>query len=221
MTKRPNSDGFTITELAISITVAGFLAAILFITTFYYYANVLQSETSSELALESQTILAQLTEDIRLADAVSSTNAIADANAPVGGWVTSDPSNIIIIENPAVDSSRNIIFNANTGYPYRNEFIYFTSGSNMYKRVLANTSATGNTAVASCPAAKANSSCPSDRLFSANVGNLKFTFYDAANNTTSDASAARSVTLEVDMAKKSFGKTITLVNTTRVTLRNQ
>src|SRR6266404_2434007 len=156
MTKRQNSDGFTITELAISITVAGFLAAILFITTFYYYANVLQSETSSELALESQTILAQLTEDIRLADAISSTNAITDANAPVTGWVTSDPSNIIIIENPAVDSGRNIIYNSNTGFPYRNEFIYFTNGTSMRKRVLANSSAVGNTAVTTCPAAQSS-----------------------------------------------------------------
>jgi type II secretory pathway pseudopilin PulG len=221
VTKRANNDGFTITELAISITVAGFLAAILFITTFYYYANVLQSETTSELALESQTILAQLTEDIRLADAIAGTNAIADANAPVGGWVTSDPSNIIIIENPAVDSSRNIIYNVNTGYPYRNELIYFTGGSNMYKRVLANAAATGNTAVTSCPAAQSSSSCPPDRLFSANISNLKFTFYDASDNTTSNAASARSVALEVDMSKKSFGKNITLVNTTRVTLRNQ
>lgn len=221
MTARTNSDGFTITELAISITVAGFLAAILFITTFFYYANVMQSETSSELALESQTILAQLTEDIRLADSIASTNAITDANAPVGGWVTSDPSNIIIIENPAINSSRNIIYDNNTGFPFRNELIYFTSGTNMYKRVLANASAAGNTATTSCPAAKANSSCPPDRLFSANVSNLKFTFYDAANNTTSDATQARSVALEVDMAKSTFGKNITLINTTRVTLRNQ
>jgi hypothetical protein len=194
---------------------------VLFVATFDYYADVSRAETSATLALESQTILTQMTEDIRLADAISNSNAIADPNSPAGGWVTSDPSNVIIVESPAIDSSRNIIYNPNTGFPYRNEFIYFNSGSNMYKRILANTAATGNTAVTTCPADKAGPTCPPDRLFSSNVGNLSFTFYDLSDNTTSDATNARSVKLEVDMSKKSFGRTISFTNTTRVTLRNQ
>lgn len=215
------SDGFTITELVISITVAGILATILFVATFYYYANTMQSETTTSLAIESQSILTQLTEDIRLADSISSTNNIADANAPAGGWVTSNPSNVIIIENPAIDSARNIIYDPNTGFPFRNEYIYFVSGTSMYKRTLANASAPGNTAVTSCPTDQATSTCPPDRLFSGNATNLSFTFYDSTGNTTADTSLARSVSLEVNMAKKVFGKNITLSNSTRVTLRNQ
>lgn len=220
MSQRTNQHGFTITELVISITIAGFLAAVLFIATFYYYANILQAQTATDLALESQTILNQLTDDIRLSDAIASTNSISDPNAPVSGWVTSDPSNIMIVQNPAVTSARDIIYNSNTGFPYKNEFIYFTVSGGMYKRVLANTSATGNTAVRTCPAASASPSCPPDRLFSANVSNLSFTFYDASNATTSNPTLARSVALNVDMAKKIFGKNITLSNSTRVTLRN-
>jgi prepilin-type N-terminal cleavage/methylation domain-containing protein len=212
--------GFTITELVLSITIAGVLVLVLFTATFYYYVSTAQSQTATDLALESQTILSQLTEDIRLSDAISSTNAITDPNAPAGGWITSDPSNIIIIENPAVDSSRNIIYDSSTGNPFRNEFIYFQSGSNMYKRVLANTAAIGNTAKTTCPQAQSSSTCPPDRLFSNNISNLSFTFYDASDNTTSDATLARSVSLQVDMAKKVFGKNIILTNTTRVTLRN-
>jgi type II secretory pathway pseudopilin PulG len=218
---RLHQSGFTVVELAISITVAGFLVAALFIATFGYYADVSRAETSASLAMESQTILTQMTQDARLADAISTTNAITDPNAPAGGWVTSDPSNVIIIENPAVDSSHNIIYNADTGAPYRNEFIYFNSGGSMYKRVLANPDASGNTAVTTCPADKAGPTCPADPLFSSNVGDLNFTFYDSSGNTTGDAASARSVQLVADMSKKSFGRTITLNNTTRVTLRNQ
>lgn len=221
MKNHKNRFGFTITELVLSITISGILTVILFTATLYYYANTAQAETSTNLALESQTILTQLTEDIRLADSIASTNAISDANAPAGGWVTSDPSNVIIIEDPAVDSNRNIIYDDNTGNPYRNEYIYFTSGNNMYKRILANTAATGNTVVTSCPESASSSTCPPDRLFSDNVSNLNFTFYDSSGNTTADAASARSVLLEVNMAKKSFGKTVTLNNSTRVTLRNQ
>ncbi|MBA3757392.1 hypothetical protein H0X09_00795 [Candidatus Saccharibacteria bacterium] len=220
MTKREEG-GFTITELTISVTIAGFLAAILFIVTFYYYANVIQSEVSTEMALGSQSILAQMTDDIRLADAIASTNLLADANQPGGGWATNDPSNILIIESPAVTSARDIIFDPDTGFPYRNEYIYFTSGNNMYKRVLANTAATGNTAVTTCPTALATPSCPPDRLLSNLVSNVSFTFYDSSNVTTADASQARSVTLNIDMAKKAFGKNVTLSNATRITLRNQ
>lgn len=219
--KNARQSGFTITELAISLTLAGFLAIMLFMATFYYYANAAQSETATDLALQSQSILTQLTEDIRLGDAIASTNALPDANGPGGGWVTSDPSNIIIIESPAVDSSRNIIYDNSTGYPYSNEFIYFASGANMYKRVLANSAAAGNTAITTCPVAQTTPSCPPDRLFSTNASNLSFTLYDASNATTSDAIQARSVALNVDMAKKVFGKNVTLSNSTRVTLRNQ
>jgi prepilin-type N-terminal cleavage/methylation domain-containing protein len=220
MSKRAAEHGFTITELIISITVAGFLAAVLFIATFFYYANIIQAQTTTDLALESQVILSQLTDDIRLSDAIVSTNSITDPHAPTGGWHTSDPSNIMIVQNPAVTSGRDIIYDSNTGFPYKNEYIYFANTGGMYKRILANTAAVGNTAVTTCPAAQASSSCPPDRLFSANVSNLSFTFYDASNATTSDPTAARSVALEVDMAKKVFGKNITLQNSTRVTLRN-
>jgi hypothetical protein len=219
--KAGHSTGFTVTELVTSIAVGGFLAAAIFVATFYYYANVTQAETATILALESQSILTQMTDDIRLADAVANTNAISDPNAPVGGWVTSDPSNIIIIESPAVDSSQNIIYDTGTGFPYRNEYIYFGSGGNMYKRILANTAATGNTAITTCPPDKASPTCPADRLFTSNLSNLSFTFYNFSDATTSDATQARSVKLVVDMTKKSFGKNITLSNSTRVTLRNQ
>jgi prepilin-type N-terminal cleavage/methylation domain-containing protein len=51
--KKPQNDGFTITELAISLTVASILALVLFTATFYYYVNTAQTETSTNLALES------------------------------------------------------------------------------------------------------------------------------------------------------------------------
>jgi hypothetical protein len=218
---RLNEAGFTVSELALSITVAGFMATVIFAATFFYYANVQQAEAAASLGLDSQSILTQLTEDTRLSDAISTTNALADAHAPVGGWVTSDPSNILIVENPAVDSSHNIIFDSSTGLPYRNEYIYFTSGTNMFKRVLANPNAVGNTAITTCPAGAATSSCPPDRLFSIYVKDMNFTFYDSSDNTTADASQARSVSLVVNMAKKIFGKNVELDNSTRVTLRNQ
>lgn len=213
--------GFTIVEVIIAVGVSTILAGTLFTVTLYYYANALQSQITTEMALESQVILTQLVDDIRLADSIASTNTISDTYAPTGGWMTNDPSNIIIIQSPALDSNRNIIYDTNTGSPYSNEFIYYSSGTNMNKRILKNVDAAGNTAVTTCPSANATATCPADRTFSKRLSNLTFTFYDASNVTTSDATLARSVSLNVDMSEKVFGKTLTLSNSTRTTLRNQ
>lgn len=213
--------GFTITELVLAIAVAGILAVAIFEATFDYYTDVSRAQTSTDLALSSQSILSQMTSDIRLADAISNTNSITDPNAPSGGWQTSNPSNVIIIESPALNSSRDIIYDPDTGFPYRNEFIYFVSGGSMYKRVLANTAAAGNTAVTTCPADKSSASCPPDALFSDHVNNLSFTFYDSSDNTTADATQARSVLLEVDLGQDVYGRNVALNNQARITLRNQ
>lgn len=213
--------GFTIVEMVISLVVAGILAVVIFAVTFYYYANTVQAQTAADLGLESQAVLSQLSNDLRLADAISQTNVLADDNQPGGGWVTSNPSNVIIIESPAVDASRNIIYDPNTGFPYRNELIYFIDGGSMYKRVLANPDATGNTQITTCPAAVASAACPPDRLFTSHINNLSFTLYDATGAVTNDFSQTRSVYLQVNLVKKVFGKTITLNNATRITLRNR
>jgi prepilin-type N-terminal cleavage/methylation domain-containing protein len=212
--------GFTIVELILATAISGILATVMFTICVYYYGSTLQAQTTAQMALESQLILTQLVEDIRLSDGIALTNSIADVNAPAGGWVTNDPSNIIIVKSPATDAARDIIYDSSTNFPYRNEFIYFTTGATMYRRTLKNTDATGNTAITTCPPAIASSSCPSDKEFSKNMNNLTFTFYDINDAATSDPTLARSVNLTVNMTRKVYGKTLTLSNSTRTTLRN-
>jgi len=209
--------GFSIMELVIATAIAGIISVVMFSVALYFYGDTLQSSASTQMALESQLILTQLVEDIRLSDGISSTNQITDPNQP-GGWTTNDPSNIIIIESPAIDSDRDIIYDSETGYPYRNELIYFTSGTKMHRRTLKNTAAAGNIAVTTCPTA--TPTCPDDKKYTDHIANLTFTFYDANNVATADANAARSVDLTVNMSRKVYGETITLSNSTRTTLRN-
>lgn len=215
-----NARGFTITEMLMVLAVAGGMIAVLFTVTFNYYVSTVKAETATQMALESQSLLTQLTEDIRLADAITGTNLISDPSNP-GGWTTNDPSNIIIVQSPATDANRDIIYDSSTGYPFSNEFIYFLSGNSMFKRVLANSAASGNTAVTTCPAASATPSCPQDKLFSDKITNLTFTFFDINDAQTADAAAARSILFVVNMEKQVYDETITLNNSTRITLRNQ
>jgi prepilin-type N-terminal cleavage/methylation domain-containing protein len=211
--------GFTMVEILMTLVIAGVMVGVLFTVTFNYYANAVQSQETAFLALESQTALSQMVDDIRLSAGVGASTALTDANAPVGGWATSDTNNVLIVRYPALAAAQEIIYDPSTGYPYRNEFIYFVNGANLYKRTLKNTSATGNVVVTSCPTAATG--CPADRLFSKNISNFSFTFYDVNNAVTTDPTLARSVRLQVDLSKKVFGRTISLSNTTQVTQRNQ
>ena len=213
--------GYTITELIVAIAVSTIMVGVLYTVTFRYYVATAKADVTTTMALESQSLLTQLTDDIRLATGIGETNAIDDPNGPGGGWMTNDPSNILIVESPATDSNRDIIYDSLTGYPYTNEFVYFSDGSSMYKRTLKNEDATGNTAKTTCPQAIASGSCPADRLFTNKLENLTFVFYDANDAVTTDSTLARSVELTVSMSKDVYGQTLELSNSTRVTLRNQ
>lgn len=220
MTGSENEKGFTIVELILATAIAGILSVVMFTISVYYFGSTLQAHASAEMALESQLILTQLVEDIRLSDGIGLTNSISDANAPAGGWVTNDPSNIIIVKSPAIDSNRDIIYDPSTNYPYHNELIYFSNGQAMYRRTLKNPDAPGNIAVTTCPPQNATSSCPADKEFTKSMTNLTFTFFDVNNAQTADPTLARSVELVVNMQRRVYGKALTIINSTRTTLRN-
>ena len=212
--------GFTLVEVVISLSIAGVLSGILFMVTYYFYANMMQNNAATQMTLDTQIVLRSLTDDIRLADKIDSTNAITDANQP-SGWTTSNPSSILIISDPAVNSSNQIIYNPDTGYPYRNENIYFVSSGTLYKRTLKNPDATGNVAVTTCPPAIATSSCPPDKTFSTYVSSLQFSFHDATDASTADVTLARSVDFTVAMSATVYGRNMSTSNSSRVTMRNQ
>ena len=215
-----NQKGFTVVELLISVSIASILTIVTTSIMVYYYGDILRSQATAELAIESQTVLHKIIDDSRLADGIRTSNLITDANAPVGGWTTNDPSDILIIASPAITSTRDIIYNSADNYPYENEEIYFKSNGTFYRRTLKNTNATGNVAVTTCPAAQVTASCPLDTVLSTNLSDLSFTFYDINNATTSNAALARSISITVNLQKKIYGTATTFNNTIRTTLRN-
>jgi prepilin-type N-terminal cleavage/methylation domain-containing protein len=212
--------GFTILELLIAVAISTILSTVLLAFTLTYVADVFRSRSAAELAVESHFVLRTMVEDIRLADGIDTINDITDDNAPEDGWTTSDAANQLIINSPATTIDKAIIYDSETGYPYRNQFIYFILGSNLYKRVLSNSNADGNSAVTSCPQAAASSSCPADKNYTSNIENITLEFYDIDNAVTTDPTMARSVKVGLVMSRRSFGKTVTLNNSIQTTLRN-
>lgn len=216
---RRQQTGFTVVELILALTMASIMVGVLLMVTFRFYTNAMQSQRAAEMALESQTLLGQLTEDLRLSSGVASTNTVPDPNN-AGGWTTSDASDVLVITLPATDSSDNIIYDADTGDPYTNDVIYFLNNGMMYKRILRNDAAAGNTAQTTCPAAAATPTCLSDRVFSENASAMTFDMYDTNNVATADPALSQSLFVQVDFAKNIFGKTVSLSNSTRITQRN-
>lgn len=213
--------GFTIVEMLISVAVGSVIAVLLLVISLNYVGDVTRARLTAELAIESQILLRSIVEDVRLAGSLSSTNQNADVNAPVGGWVTNDPSNILIIDVPAIDGNRNIIYDPDTGFPYDNEVVYYGSGSTMFKRIIAHPTANSNSLATSCPPALASATCAPDKRYTQFLKDLTFTFYDDANATTSNATLARSVQITVRMERKILGKPVAFNNTIRTTLRNR
>ena len=211
--------GFTITELLIAVAVAS-IASILIMSAFVFmYGGLIKEQVRAQMVLESQAYLRKMVEDIRVANQVLSTNTLPDAYGPVGGWVTSDPANILVITQPATDNNIDFIYDTSTGYPFQNEIIYFSSGTTINRRVLANAAATGNKAITTCPSG--TPSCQADTIMTDKLKNMLFVFYDIDDVVTIVPEDARSVSLTVNLSKKVYGEDIDISNTTRVTLRNE
>lgn len=218
--KKLSQAGVTIVELLVVIGVASALLLAFVTVSVYMYGDTIRSSLYAQLAGESQTILRSVVEELRQSSSIHTTNENADANAPGGTWTTSNSNLILIISTPALDGSNNFIIDPDTGYPYENEVVYFTSSGRLYKRFLANTSATGNIRKTTCPQASASLTCPPDILMSSNFKDLNFVFYDQDDAVTTDITNARSIKLFIQMERRTYGKTLTFDNNIRITMRN-
>lgn len=219
-TQPSRSDGFTIVELTISIAVLGMIA----VGVMWAFTNYLQLTTRSgimaEMTTASQNLLRATVEELRYGAGVRQTNAITDPNGPGGGWNTSNANFVIIIAMPALDTEGDYIIDTDTGQPYNNEFVYFKSGNNLYKRSLAHPSATGNALKTSCPASLASATCPPDRHLIDTIDDMVFTLYDQDDVVTADPLLARSVKIDLSLEKDTFGDPLTLDYSIQTTLRN-
>ena len=173
------------------------------------------------MTTSSQNLLRSTVDNLRVSNGVRQTNSITDANAPVGGWNTSNTNFVIVISTPAVNSADDYIIDPVTGSPYMNELVYYKSGNSLYKRNLANPSAAGNRLRTSCPAAIASPSCPADVNLADYFQSMSFSLYDQDGTLTADPAQARSIGINLNMQRNVFGSLLSLDNNIRVSLRNR
>ncbi|MGH7156552.1 MAG: prepilin-type N-terminal cleavage/methylation domain-containing protein [Candidatus Saccharimonadales bacterium] len=213
--------GFTITELALAVAVSSILFIAFMTVITDYFILITRNNVSIDLTTSSQNLLRYTVDTLRVSNGVRQTNTIADPNSPPGGWNTSNSDFVIVISTPATDNSHNYIIDPNSGFPYLNELVYYKSGTSLYRRDLANPSATGNSLMTSCPAALASPSCPADVDMADNFQSMSFTLYDQNGAVTTDTTQARSIAINLNMQRSVFGNIISLNNSIRVALRNK
>ncbi len=208
-------------ELIVSISVFAIIGVTFLGLTSNYFVVITRNNELAEMTVNSQNLLRTTVENIRFGDGIRQTNQINDANAPAGGWNTSNSSFVIVIAVPALNSSHNYITDPNTGSPYMNELVYYKDGTDLMERKLANPSATGNTLTTTCPANKATSGCPADTQLANYVSSMTFVMYDQNAAVTNDPTLARSIQINLIMERNAPGEPLDLNTSTRVTLRNR
>lgn len=207
--------------MTVAVSVMAIIGVVFLGIIANYFVVISRNNELAEMTIQSQNLLRTTVENIRFGDGVRQTNQNPDANAPTGGWNTSNTSFVIIIAVPALNSSKQYIIDPNTGSPYMNELVYYKSGTTLMERILANPSATGNRMETTCPANLATNTCPADPVLANYVNSMTFTLYDQNAATTTVATDARSVAINLSMQRNAPGNPITVSNSIRVTLRNR
>lgn len=216
-----NQNGFTLPELIIGIGLSSALAVTILGILMNYFSIMHRQNITVDMTVDSQNLLRSTVEELRYGAGVRQTNSIVDLNGPGGGWNTNNTSFVIIIASPVTDNNGDYVIDPITGNPYNNELVYFQNGRNLYRRTLTNPLAIGNTKKTTCPPVSASSLCPADVLLNENVRDMVFTLYDQDNNSTTNALLARSVRIDIQMERDTFGQPLQVDNSIRITLRNE
>ncbi len=214
------SDGMTIVELMIAVSLAAIISILMITVSVNFYGNTIRSQVAAEMAVDAHFTLRSIVEDTRLARSINATNILADASKPPPGWSTSSADSTLIIGSPATDADKNVIYNSSTGDPYINEVIYYLENGILKKRTIKNSAAVNNAAKTTCPAATATGACPKDPELTRNVTGFSFTMLDINNAQTTNPSLARSIRVTLTLQKNTFGEPVTISNSLTTKLRN-
>jgi prepilin-type N-terminal cleavage/methylation domain-containing protein len=212
-----SQSGFTLPELTMSIVVLGIIVVGMLGVFTNFLVITTRSNLSLDLAVDSQSLLRSLSEELRYGAGVRQSNI----NPPSDSWNTSNANFVIITTIPVVDGNNNYIIDTSTGKPYLNEHVYFKQGSELYRRILVpSPNPTGNTKKSTCPASIASSSCPADTKLADYMNSMDFELYDQDNNLTTTASSARSIKITLTLSRDTYGEPVSMTNSIRTTLRN-
>lgn len=211
------SDGFTLVEIVISLTIIGILFAVIGM----FAVNVLgqttvESVRASQLG-ESQIALDKITNDVRLSAGADINNRWADGNKSGGEFTWASNANTLLLATAVVNNNNDVIFADPAKYiSEKNNVIYFVKDRVLYKRILASPVA-GNSKKTTCPVA--TQTCPKDSALLQNVNSFSFRYLNG-NEQQVTPSEARAIEITVQTTTERFSQTIKSDYVTRAVFRN-
>lgn len=215
--------GFTITEVLVAVTVT---TAMILVVSNYMMRNIQTSSQQTQRALllsEVQIALDNIGSSIRLSANADGENRNPDSNSPGGsadvyGW--SSDASTVVLATAATTSNGTVIFSDAANYvTTKNNIVYFVSGGTLYRRMIADTSASGNSAKTSCPNAKVTSSCPADKALMKNVTAFTVSYLDGSNAAVTPTDA-RSIEISLTAGVNKYHLNQTVSYKTRMVFRN-
>lgn len=212
-----NSNGFTLVETVVAVTVVGIVLGVIAI---FSVSSLQQSSVETARATllgESQIAMDRVISDIRLSAGADLNNRWPDANKTGGNFTWQSNASNLVLATAVLDTDNEIVFADPAQYiSEKNNVIYFVSNGVLYKRVLA-APVTGNASETTCPTA--GPTCPADRAMLHNVTDftVKYLNGDGQEVTPTDA---RSVEINIKTSTSKFSQDIDSDYTTRAVFRN-
>ncbi len=196
-------NGFTLPELITTIAVtAVFTSLILFFTISYWrYGALLEADLSTYVSrLNAGDILR---ESLSSSSGAIIQNSILDSNTnnpdpaiasnlywlplhsvpknvPIGSVGSTTP--LMYYKRFSINKSGALIYNGTQ--PFEDEFVLYLDGSTreLRLRTLANTAASNNRLLKSCPPNIATASCPADKTITNNINSINIRYFSKSGN---------------------------------------
>jgi len=214
--------GFTVVELVIAMVVLVMVTGAVITFSVGKTIEAARVSTRADLLTNAQIGLDRMANDIRLSSKADDANRWPDSHSPTSpgsdyGWQSN--TSTLVLATSAQTSDGTILFDDKADYiTTKNNYVYYLSGSTLYKRILA-AAVSGNSAVTTCPPASATSTCPADKMVLTDVNSFSIKYYDTLNQQV-DPASARSIQLTVQLKVTTFGQPIIANYTTRMVFRN-
>lgn len=218
---RLKNNGFTMIELVIASSVIAVMTLLMMNFVANRIADNARKNAQSELQLQTQLALDNINREIRTSANVDGNNRWDDTYAPIVGsplsWASD--ADTLILANPTIDTSNNVIFDDAQAYiSSKDDIIYYLANNTLYRRTLAAPVA-NNKRQTTCP--PNTNGCPGDdALLAANVQNFSVEYFDA-NDIQVIPSEARAVKVTLRVSKDVFGKTLDVEESIRSVFRNE
>lgn len=214
------SQGFTLVELIVGMTIAGILSIALIGVVMTWVQQYAAASMRNSMLADTQTASHKISDDIRKSTKLLAENAAADSNAPsaAGKW-TSSANTLVLAQTPRTSAGAALYDNATTFTGTPDSIVYYRNGTTLYRRTVpANYTGNATLPLLTCTVSTIGG-CPEDIKILDNVSSLAFTYLNSSGTATTTASQATAVSLTIRTQRTVANQPVGVEDTAVMTFR--